>query len=354
VGNSLPEVYEAYWQQMPVLVKRLKTEYVIDLPEIQAQFKREATLLASLNHPNIIRTYGICEDTDYVFWRVQEFSSVWAHLDDQLHPPLPWIKRQNIALDIARGLNCLHQQQIVHGDLRACNIVVDKYYRAKIEDFGLAKQRLRIACSRTGTNDCLWVGDSKHWQPPELQSIDEMTTASDVYSFGMLLWEIVSGKGPFPFESQEDAKELLKDGQLWKEPYHAIPKDAPLILVELMKACCHLEAEKRPTMAEAVESLLAFYKTSAYSMCARDMFFTFKSGYEETGSRIAEYLGSSDQRAMACVNKGFNSFFGRPSIENVVNEEDEYTQPLCYSESSSDTEEEKQSEIPKNNLRQNK
>jgi serine/threonine protein kinase len=372
--GNFGEVHQGLWQKTPVAIKLLIGWTLT--PTQQAEFEHESALLASLNHPNVVRLYGICKDyPDYPLCMILEFASGGAL--DKLNPhQLHWTTRQRIALDIARGVDYLHQRQIIHGDLRACNILIGKNDTAKVGDFSLAKQRAGNM-SMLMTNEST-IGDSS-WLSPELIRGGARTKASDVYSFGML-WEIMTGTQPFP--------------------------DAPDWWVALMKACCQPDPAKRPTASEVVERLLAKVEPqqyAAYSRCPvaneiipaveqhsrditrcyqqfespmeqftrqikdclkknnlsvaisyfdhlnillllktqnslRNSLLSFKTSersvwlftsffnekenvYSEQGKQIASYLDRSGRDTMACVNRGFNSFFSRSSQESKKQEE---------------------------------
>jgi len=232
-----------------------------------AEFKNEAALLASLNHPNIVHLYGICTDMpDSPFSLILEFAS-GGGLDGKLRDTdyipkteMPSLEiRQRLAFDIARGVAYLHKHKIVHGDLRACNILVDKNNNAKLGDFGLAKQRV-ANMSMVMTNER--THGFFNWLSPELLKTGKKTEASDVYSFGMILWELMTGKIPFDGYDEETIGNVISLGDVLS--YHPIPSDAPNVLANLMKKCLSRIPEDRPKMHEVVEMLFKALEPEEY------------------------------------------------------------------------------------------
>jgi len=145
--------------------------------------------------------------------------------------------------------------------------LLDENSRAKIGDFGLAKQRI-ANMSMVMTNERT-IGVS-YWLSSELLRDGVRTKASDVYSFGMLLWEIMTGTRPFPSEREELSIPLLlrviEGEKLWDNYYHPIPKDAPEWWVALMKGCCQPGPAKRSTMQEVVEYLFSQVEPQVYAV----------------------------------------------------------------------------------------
>src|SRR5262249_41509438 len=106
---------------------------------------------------------------------------------------LPWPIRFQIALDVSYGLRDLHERAILHRDLKSLNILLDDRLRAKLTDFGLAKLKQETAATKASE-----AKGTPQWMAPELfEDEPQMTEKSDVYSLGMVLWELASRQVPY-------------------------------------------------------------------------------------------------------------------------------------------------------------
>jgi serine/threonine protein kinase len=164
---------------------------------------------------------------------------------------MPWFPlRWNIALDIAKGLNYLHSKNIIHQDLKSMNILIDKDWKAKISDFGLATIKSTITVSMTSLNKNK-IG-SIRWNAPELfKRGTKRSKETDVYSFGMTLWEISSRKIPFSEEPDDQmVVTFINAGE--KEN---IPNDCPLPFSQIITKCWNSNPNERPSMSDVIISL---------------------------------------------------------------------------------------------------
>ena len=149
----------------------------------------------------------------------------------------------NILRDISQGIRFLHgaDPQIVHGDLKAANILIDRKFRAKIADFGLSKQRL----GATGT---------PYWMAPELlRKESNNSSASDIYSFGIILYEVYSRKDPYQGENPGIVLQQIASKSICKRPQ--TPDCAPAEVQSLMQSCLLDDVSCRPTAEEIVNRL---------------------------------------------------------------------------------------------------
>ncbi|TDL22513.1 kinase-like protein [Rickenella mellea] len=175
-----------------------------DNKEFEARFCVEAILWQSLNHKNVLPFYGICEN---VFQPLSAMVSPWMENGDLVgylkrnNPP----ERRSLTLGVALGLQYLHglKPPMVHGDLRASNVLVDEHRQPRIADFGLAKVIDAQASSLLPTS---FNGrGNTRWQAPELLNASRfegvkpgVTKESDVYAFAHVCWEVFTGSIPFP------------------------------------------------------------------------------------------------------------------------------------------------------------
>ncbi len=225
----------------------------------------ETEISAGLSHPHIVRVFGVSTNKRHSCNLVMELMSgdlyKYIHMD---HPrPFDLDIAVDIMLQIAEGMQYLHDKRIVHRDLKSFNILVDPvdcpgkgYLRVKVADFGLAKIK---AASATYSSQSKNVGTTR-WMAPELLTSSDQRESSeptpqelrypfmvDVYSYAITCSEILTGDLPFN-ELQENLKNLrerVKDGL---RPQ--LPASVPPCLVSLIQRCWDAEASKRPKFSE--------------------------------------------------------------------------------------------------------
>ncbi len=206
-------------------------------------FMNEASIMLRLQHGNIVRLYGVSLEP---YAMVMEFL-VKGSLYDLLrsNDPLSFGLRYKIALDIANGLSFLHSREMVHCDLKSLNVLLDDRYRAKLADFGMSKVRTSTS-SFAGA-----LSGTVHWSSPEVINDEKYGKPADVYSYGVILWEILARK--LPYASMAGRGAIMNFVVLGKrEP---IPENSPEILARLTTECWAQEPEQRPTMAQVVGAL---------------------------------------------------------------------------------------------------
>ena len=193
-------VYAGVWRGVDVAVKRMKVgghaRSSEQAQELTATFQREVALVARLRHPNICLFMGAVAEYPKLF-----IISELCHrgsLHRILHQPkdVPWHRRLSFALDCARGCLFLHTHTpnpIVHLDLKSPNLFVDKHWQLKLGDFGLAQEKKHSVYVSQG---CGGVG-TPQWTAPEVLKGEPFNEYADVFSFGVVLWEIGTRATPF-------------------------------------------------------------------------------------------------------------------------------------------------------------
>ncbi|QCE02311.1 lysM domain receptor-like kinase 3 isoform X1 [Vigna unguiculata] len=185
-------VYYSLLRDQEVAIKRMTATKT-------KEFLSEMKVLCKVHHANLVELIGYAASQEELFlvYEYAQKGSLRSHLHDPQskgHSPLSWIMRVQIALDAARGLEYIHEHtktHYVHRDIKTSNILLDASFRAKISDFGLAKL---VGKANEGEISTTKVVGTYGYLAPEYLSEGLATTKSDIYAFGVVLFEIISGK----------------------------------------------------------------------------------------------------------------------------------------------------------------
>lgn len=191
--GGMAEVYKARCRVLKrwVAVKILKDEFVND-EEFLERFEREAFAAGSLNHPNIVSIYDVGRE-DNIHYIVMEYIDGITLKDYiQQNGALPWEEAADIAISILSALHKAHRHNIIHRDIKPQNIIMTSDNVPKVADFGIA----RAATTATATRKIDTVG-SVHYASPEQARGGYTDEKSDLYSVGVTLFEMVTGRVPF-------------------------------------------------------------------------------------------------------------------------------------------------------------
>src|SRR5580658_5996977 len=256
-AGGMGEVYRAHDAKLnrDVAIKVLPASFANDA-QYMARFEREAQVLASLNHPNIATVYGVEQGA-----LVMEFVE-----GANLHGPMPLDEAIPIARQIAAGLEAAHERGIVHRDLKPANIKLTPAGVVKILDFGLAKaapsspgdpSSLTISptLSLTMTQAGVILGTAAYMSPEQARG-KPVDKRADIWAFGVVLYELLTGKRLFEGEDlTETLASVLKD----KPDLSAVPVPAR----RLLERCLEKDPKKRLRDIGDMELLLATEATPA-------------------------------------------------------------------------------------------
>ncbi|KAK4281500.1 hypothetical protein QN277_012982 [Acacia crassicarpa] len=191
----------------------------------------EVNVLGIVEHPNLVKLVGYCADDDergiqrLLIYEYMPNRSVEHHLSTRSENPLSWSRRLKIAEDAARGLTYLHEEmdfQIIFRDLKSSNILLDEHWNAKLSDFGLA----RLGPPEGLTHVSTAVVGTMGYAAPEYVQTGRLTSKSDVWSYGVFLYELITGRRPFDRNRPKSEQKLLE----WVRPYLSDGKKFQLIL----------------------------------------------------------------------------------------------------------------------------
>eukprot|EP01088_Endostelium_zonatum_P005733 TRINITY_DN175_c0_g1_i1.p1 TRINITY_DN175_c0_g1~~TRINITY_DN175_c0_g1_i1.p1 ORF type:complete len:367 (+),score=135.80 TRINITY_DN175_c0_g1_i1:124-1224(+) len=245
--GNFGEVYDGEYLGTRVAIKKL---YFVDDDFMQKYIEREMDTLTGLAHPNIVQLIGLCIETDDMYI-VTEFVS-GGDLRSKLKETtltIDWPTRLAIARDIALAMNYLHSKNIMHRDLKSHNLLVAEGWKIKVCDFGLA----RSAPNDSDRNLMTIVGTNE-WMAPEVAMGENYALSADVFSYGMVLFEIITREKP----PQRKLKDMYAFNH--EEYLSHCSSEMPPEMWQLLKDCTHHTPQDRPTFKDVVKRLLQMIK----------------------------------------------------------------------------------------------
>jgi serine/threonine protein kinase/tetratricopeptide (TPR) repeat protein len=244
--GAFGEVFKGVWRREPVAIKRLLISNLSS--DVEKDFIHEAGIMARMRSDYIVFLKGIVLDSQpyclVMSWMPNGSLYEVLHSDTAL----PWTMRKRIAEDISKGLSFLHYENIIHRDVKSLNVLLDEHMRAKLSDFGLSKVKVETK-SKTAYGQETAKG-SIRWMAPELFGLrPRYSLKSDIYAYGMVVWELVTRKIPYE-DVTSDAE--IRDGVRGGER-EDIPSRCPTAFEKLIKWCWGQEPNARPTADEIVD-----------------------------------------------------------------------------------------------------
>ena len=241
-AGGMGEVYRARDTKLKrdVALKVLPEAFARD-PERMARFQREAEVLASLNHPNIAQIYGL-EENALVMELVE---------GENLKGPLPTDTALNYAKQIAEALEAAHEKGIVHRDLKPANVMITPSGLVKVLDFGLAAvlqgptRTSDPAASPTLTMRSTEAGlimGTAAYMSPEQASGKPVDKRADIWSFGVVLWEMLTGNRLFDGETISHTLADVLRGEI---DFSKLPPETPVAIRELLRRCLDRNVKER-------------------------------------------------------------------------------------------------------------
>lgn len=253
------------------------------------EFQTEVSLLGRLHHRNLVNLTGYCVDKSHRML-IYEFMSNGS-LENLLYggegmQVLNWEERLQIALDISHGIEYLHEgavPPVIHRDLKSANILLDHSMRAKVADFGLSKEMVldRMTSGLKGTHG---------YMDPTYISTNKYTMKSDIYSFGVIILELITAIHP-----QQNLMEYINLASMSPDGIDEI-LDQKLVgnasieevrlLAKIANRCVHKTPRKRPSIGEVTQFILKIKQSRSRGRRQDTMSSSFGVGYEEDLSRV--------------------------------------------------------------------
>ncbi|XP_059549934.1 tyrosine-protein kinase Fer isoform X3 [Myotis daubentonii] len=248
--GNFGEVYKGILKdKTAVAVKTCKE----DLPqELKIKFLQEAKILKQYDHPNIVKLIGVCTQRQPIYIIMElisggDFLSYLRKKKDELKTK----QLVKFSLDAASGMSYLESKKCIHRDLAARNCLVGENNVLKISDFGMSRQEDGGVYSSSGLKQI-----PIKWTAPEALNYGRYSSESDVWSFGILLWETFSlGVCPYPGMTNQQAREQVERGYRMSAPQYC-----PEEIFKIMMRCWDYKPENRPTFGELQKELSVFKK----------------------------------------------------------------------------------------------
>ncbi|BAT91980.1 Receptor-like serine/threonine-protein [Vigna angularis] len=255
-----------------VAVKRLKDQRG---PEADSEFFTEIELLSRLHHCHLVPLVGYCSELKgknvqrLLVFEYMTNGNLRDRLDGVFGKKMDWSTRVRIALGAARGLEYLHEAaapRILHRDVKSTNILLDKNWQAKITDLGMAKS-LRADDHPSRSDSPARMQGTFGYFAPEYAIVGRASLESDVFSFGVVLLELISGRQPIHKSAGKEQSLVIWASPRLKDSRRVIteladpqlkgnfPEEELHIMAYLAKECLLLDPDTRPTMTEVVQIL---------------------------------------------------------------------------------------------------
>lgn len=250
-SGTFGTVYLGKWRGATVAIKRMHNHCFADASDKRTEFWNEVSRLASLNHPNLVAFYGVVLDGPG-----GSVATVTEYVDGSLRQVLQGQKKMDqgrkllVALDIAICMEYLHANKIVHFDLKSDNLLLNlrdtRHPVCKVCDLGLSKVKCRTFVSGG-------VRGTLPWMAPELMDGTRVCEKVDVYSFGIVMWELLTGKEPY----SDLHYGMILGGIVSNTLRPEVPEDCDKMWRSLMEECWSNEPAERPTFTEIARRLSA-------------------------------------------------------------------------------------------------
>lgn len=236
-AGGMSDVYKAKDHVLGrfVAIKVLKPEFSEDRGFV-AKFRTEAQSAAGLEHPNIVNIYdvGSEEGLHYIVMEYVEGITLKTYIEKK--GQLSFKEAVSIAIQVARGIEAAHNKQIIHRDIKPQNIMISTEGKVKVMDFGIA----RAASSNTVSSD---VMGSVHYSSPEQARNGFVDGRSDIYSLGIVMYEMVTGR--VPFDGDTTVAVAIQHLQEEMTPPSVYAKNLPISMEKIILKCTQKNADRR-------------------------------------------------------------------------------------------------------------
>ena len=250
-AGGMSDVYKAKDHVLGrfVAIKVLRTEFSEDRTFV-AKFRTEAQSAAGLEHPNIVNIYDVGSEEGLYFIVMEYVEGITLKTYIEKKGQLSFKESVSIAIQVARGIEAAHNKQITHRDIKPQNIIISTEGKVKVTDFGIA----RAASSNTISSD---VMGSVHYSSPEQARNGFVDGRSDIYSLGIVMYEMVTGR--VPFDGDTTVAVAIQHLQEEITPPSTYAPNLPISLEKIILKCTQKNPDRR---YQTIEDLLADLRKS--------------------------------------------------------------------------------------------
>nr|XP_023894119.1 integrin-linked protein kinase 1 [Quercus suber]POF27095.1 serine/threonine-protein kinase sty8 [Quercus suber] len=248
----------ALWRGIQVAVKRLEEELIIDEEKVKS-FRDELALLQKIRHPNVVQFLGAVTQSSPMMIVTEYLPKGDLRAFLKKKGALKPTTAVRFALDIARGMNYLHENKppIIHRDLEPSNILRDDSGHLKVADFGVSKlmtvkEDRPLTCQETS---CRYIA-------PEVYKNEEYDTKVDVFSFALILQEMIEGCPPFSAKQENEVPKVY--AAKLRPPFNSPAKHYAHGLRDLIEECWSEKPAKRPTFRQVITRLESIHNSLAH------------------------------------------------------------------------------------------
>jgi len=281
-SGGMALVYEAQdiLLDRKVAIKMLRPEFVSDEDFIN-KFRHEAKAVARITHPNVVSIYDIVESEESLYLVMEYIEGKDLKSLIKERGQLSVVEALDIANQVTAGVEVAHENNIVHCDIKPHNILITDNNQVKVTDFGIA----RAVSSSTMTITDTIMGSAHYFSPEQAQG-KEINTYSDIYSIGVVLYEMLSGRVPFKGESPISValKHIQKEPKELKEVFPSVPEEVNELV---MKTLSKEPEDRQESASQLREEIIMAIK----NIEASDQFKEEKTGEEGSQTKI---LNKSD------------------------------------------------------------
>ncbi|KAL2489363.1 putative serine/threonine-protein kinase HT1-like [Forsythia ovata] len=236
-AGSCGDLYRGVYLGQNVAVKVLRSEHLND--PLEDEFAKEVSILREVQHGNVVRFIGACTKLPHlcIVTEYMPGGSLYEYLHKN-HVILKLSQLLKFAIDVCKGMEYLHQKNVIHRDLKTANLLMDAHGVVKVADFGVARFQNNggVMTAETGTY---------RWMAPEVINHEAYDQKADVFSFAIVLWELVTAKVPYDTMTPLQAALGVRQGLRPELPQNCHPK-----LLDLMQKCWEAVPDNRPTFTE--------------------------------------------------------------------------------------------------------
>ncbi|CAB4289301.1 unnamed protein product [Prunus armeniaca] len=241
-SGSCGDLYRGIYLGQDVAVKILRSEHLNDA--LEDEFAQEVAILRKVHHRNVVCFIGACTKSPHlcIVTEYMPGGSLYDYLHKN-HNVLKLSELLKFAIDVCKGMEYLHHKNIIHRDLKTANLLMDTNNVVKVADFGVARFQNQegVMTAETGTY---------RWMAPEVINHQPYDQKADVFSFAIVLWELVTAKVPYDTMTPLQAALGVRQGLRPDLPSTGHPK-----LLELMQKCWDADPSNRPSFSDIIAEL---------------------------------------------------------------------------------------------------